>query len=85
MLNLFKALNHRSHIQFRLHQLVESVPMITISYYVIQMISYMLVLPTKWLEVISKEQVIALSVPIVIASIWYILHKLERKWRKEKG
>jgi hypothetical protein len=54
------------------------------SYYVIQMISYMLVLPSKWLKVISKEKVIALSVPIVIASVWYTLHKLKRKWRKEK-
>jgi len=83
--DLLKALNRRSHIQLRLHQLVESVSMIAISYYVIQMISYMLVLPTKWLEVISKEQVIALSVPLVITSVWYILHKLKRKWRKEKG
>lgn len=83
--DLLKALNRRSHIQLRLHQLVESVSMIAISYYVIQMISYMLVLPTKWLEVISKDQVIAMSVPIVITSVWYSLHKLKKKWRKEKG
>lgn len=83
--DLLKALNRRSHIQLRLHQLVESVSMIAISYYVIQMLSYMLVLPTKWLEVISKDQVIATSVPIVVTIVWYTLHKLKRKWRKEKG
>jgi uncharacterized membrane-anchored protein len=58
--------------------------MIAISYYLIQMISYMLVIPSKWLEIISKEQVIALSVPIVITGVWYTLHKLKRKWRSEK-
>lgn len=82
---LLKALNRRSHIQLRLHQLVESVSMIAISYYVIQMISYMLVLPSSWLEIISKEQVIAISVPIITTIVWYTLHKLKRKWRKEKG
>jgi uncharacterized membrane-anchored protein len=80
--DLLKALNRRSHIQLRLHQLVESVSMIAISYYVIQMISYVLVLPTKWLDIVSKDQVIALSVPIVITSVWYTLHKLKIKWRK---
>jgi uncharacterized membrane-anchored protein len=82
--NLLKALNRRSYIQLRLHQLVESVSMIAISYYVIQMIGYMLVLPTKWLDIVSKDLVIAFSVPIVITGVWYVLHKLKRKWREEK-
>lgn len=82
--NLLRALNRRSHIQLRLHQLVESVSMIAISYYVIQLLSYMLILPNEWASIISKEQAIAYSVPIVTGGVWLTLHYLKKKWRREK-
>jgi len=81
--DLLKALNRRSHIQLRLHQLVESVSMIAISYYLVQLLGYMLVLPKPWLTLFSKEQVIAVSVPFVVGAVWYVLHRLKRRWRKE--
>jgi len=81
--DLLKALNRRSHLQLRLHQLVESVSMIAISYYLVQLLGYMLILPKPWLTLFSKEQVVAVSVPFVVGGVWYVLHRLKRRWRKE--
>ncbi|TQV87413.1 DUF3422 family protein [Aliikangiella coralliicola] len=78
--DLLKAINRRSHIQLKLHQLVESVSMFAISYYIIQLISYTLVLPQHWQEKVSKELVVAASVPLVIFGVWFLLHKLKRRW-----
>lgn len=83
--NLLKALNRRSHIQLRLHQLVESVSMVAISYYLIQLLSYMVIIPKSWLSIINKEQTIAFSVPIVTSAVWLTLHFLKKKWRREKS
>ena len=83
--DLLKALNRRSHMQLRLQQLVESVSMIAISYYVVQLLSYMLVLPKSITDVVNKAQIIAFCVPVVVFLVFFVLQKIKKSWRKQSN
>ena len=75
---LLKALNQRASAQFRMQQLVEAVSMVAVSYYLVQLVDYMLVLPPFVLKWVSKEELLAASVPIVFACVWLSFRRLRR-------
>lgn len=78
--SLLDSLTDTARSQFRLQQTVEGLSIIAISYYAIGLLGYVYqglhdVLP------FSKETMVALSVPIVVAITYLAMHRIRRHMR----
>jgi uncharacterized membrane-anchored protein len=87
---LLASMNRRSRMQLRLQQTVEGLSIAAVSYYIVGLTGYIAkglkeagVLPHS----LTPEMVAGLSVPLVIAGVWWTLHKARKAWARvpEKG
>ncbi|MEP0522086.1 MAG: DUF3422 domain-containing protein [Hyphomicrobiales bacterium] len=81
--DLLQSMNHRAKLQLRLQQTVEGLSIAAVSYYVVGLISYLL----KGIEEPLKSLfgfehitavLTALSVPVVIGVMWYIVRQIRQ-------
>ncbi len=83
--NLLASMNDRARLQLRLQQTVEGLSVAAISYYVVGLASYMLGgLPTGS-GMPAPKQILALSVPLVVVTIWLIVRRIRRSHGGEAG
>ena len=82
--DLLKSMELRARAQLRLQETVESLSIVAITYYIVGILS-VLVDPVNFdLIYLSKELFLALCVPIVLISIWYIAKTVRKKINKIK-
>ena len=73
-----------STVQLRLQETVKSLSIVAITYYIVGLLST-LVDPINFdLIFISKELFLALSVPIILISIWYVAKMVRKRINKIK-
>ena len=84
---LLASMNRRSRLQLRLQQTVEGLSIAAVSYYVVGLLGYIAkgakdagALPAM----VTPELASALSVPVVVVGIWWLLHRARRAWGSEK-
>jgi uncharacterized membrane-anchored protein len=82
---LLASMNRRSRMQLRLQQTVEGLSIAAVTYYIVGLIGYI----AKGLKeggalpyAIPPELVAGVSVPFVIAGVWWTLHKARKAWAK---
>ena len=74
----------RSTVQLRLQETVKSLSIVAITYYIVGLLST-LVDPINFdLIFISKELFLALCVPIILISIWYVAKMVRKRINKIK-
>ena len=84
---LLTSMNRRSRLQLRLQRTVEGLSVAAISYYVVGLVGYVAkglkeaaLLP----KAVSSELMVGLSVPLVIAGVWAMLHHARQAWSKRE-
>lgn len=80
--SIFQAIEKRTTAQFRMQQLVESVSIVAVSYYLVQLLSYMIIIPQTFENHINKELVIASSVPVTLGAVWLCFRQLRRMFNR---
>jgi uncharacterized membrane-anchored protein len=82
---LLASMNRRSRMQLRLQQTVEGLSIAAVSYYIVGLIGYI----AKGLKqggalphAVPPELLAGLSVPFVIAGVWFMLHKARKAWAR---
>ena len=80
---LLASMNRRSRLQLRLQQTVEGLSIAAVSYYVTGLFGYLAkgakeagVLP----KLITPELATAISVPLTVFSVWWVLHRARKAW-----
>ena len=83
--SLLAAMNRRSRLQFRLQETVEGLSVAAISYYLVGLLGYVLTgLPLEELHM-SKKTLMALSVPVVLGTVWWLTQRIKHRLIKEPG
>lgn len=82
---LLASMNRRSRMQLRLQQTVEGLSIAAVSYYVVGLLGYVF----KGLKEagglphpITPEMAAGVSVPLVIAGVWWTLHRARKAWAR---
>ncbi|SFE92404.1 Protein of unknown function [Marinobacter sp. DSM 26671] len=72
--DLLASMNNRAKLQLRLQQTVEGLSVAAISYYVVSLLGYLL----KGIPLVhdSVAQVMAVLVPAVMLTIWWIVRRI---------
>ncbi len=81
--DLLSSMNHRAKQQLRLQQTVEGLSIAAVSYYVVGLIAYLLKGIDTPLQALFGYAYIsavltALSVPVVVAVMWYVVRRIRR-------
>ena len=82
--DLLKSMELRARAQLRLQETVESLSIVAITYYIVGLLSTMVDPINFDLIFISKELFLALSVPIILISIWYVAKMVRKRINKIK-
>lgn len=78
--SLLQSMNRRARLQLRLQQTVEGLSVAAVSYYVVGLISYLAkAAKGAGLPVPDANVTTGLAVPVVIALIWWTMHRLRKK------
>ncbi len=81
--SLLASMNRRGRLQFRLQETVEGLSVAAISYYLVGLLSYVLNgLPLKQLH-LEKTVVLAVLVPFVLGSVWWLTQRIKHRLIKE--
>lgn len=73
--DLLTSMNKRTQLQLRLQQTVEGLSVVAISYYLVALLSYVFALVPG----VQPKVAAGISVPIVIAIVWLLVHRLRAK------
>lgn len=74
--DLLASMDRRTHVQLRLQQAVEGLSIVAISYYLVALIGYVLhAVPALAANIAAA---MAVTVPIVLLSVWLLLRRLRR-------
>ncbi len=76
---LLASMNRRARLQFRLQETVEGLSVVAISYYLIGLISYLLAGLPLDAAGMEKKTVLALLVPVVLGSVWWVTHRIKHR------
>lgn len=78
------AMNRRSKLQFRLQETVEGLSIAAISYYAIGLLGYVFGgFPLDdW--GLDKDLLLAASIPLVLASVWFVTRRIKRRLIQEQ-
>ena len=80
---LLRSMNRRARLQLRLQQTVEGLSVAAVSYYVVGLVSY-LAKGVKDLGLpIAPSLVAAASVPFVVLGIWWIVHRVRKRFARK--
>lgn len=82
--DLLKSMDARHRQQVIIAQTVEGLSAVAITYYSIGLLAYMIKGAKDWLPV-TPGVGIALSVPLVLISVWSFLHIKRTKWERESS
>ncbi|MEM8813678.1 MAG: DUF3422 domain-containing protein, partial [Pseudomonadota bacterium] len=83
--DLLQSMNRRARLQLRLQQTVEGLSVAAVSYYVVGLVGYAAQGLNAAGLAIDYQIVTALSVPIVVGGIWFIVRRIRRKHQEEEG
>ncbi|WP_291317561.1 DUF3422 domain-containing protein [Desulfuromonas sp.] len=77
--SLLASMNRRSRLQFRLQETVEGLSIAAISYYLVGLVGYLIGgLPLERWH-LDKKVLMALSVPVVLGSVWWLTHRIKHR------
>ena len=75
---LLESMDRRAALQLRLQETVEGLSVVAISYYGVSLLSYALT-PVAHGAGVDKSAVVALSIPIVVVAVWWMVRRIRRK------
>lgn len=76
--DLLISMNNRARLQLRLQQTVEGLSVAAISYYTVSLLAYFLKGIPGVHDMVAPELVIAILVPVVILTIWWIVRRIRK-------
>jgi uncharacterized membrane-anchored protein len=74
---LLASMNRRADMQLRLQQTVEGLSVVAISYYAVNLVTYML-LPLAEAQHWPKAVVTAALTPLVLGAVWLMVRRIRR-------
>ena len=79
---LLTSMDRRSHIQLKMQHAVEGLSVAAISYYSIGLVKY--IISSFDLEhfLLSREELVGLSVPLVIGAVWLMTRRVHSRFKK---
>ncbi len=83
--DLLASMNRRARLQLRLQQTVEGLSVAAVSYYVVGLIGYLAKGSSVAAAAVKPELVTALSVPFVLAGVWWLVRRIRRSHSDEEG
>lgn len=83
--NLLTAMNERSDLQLRLQETVEGLSVAAISYYAVGLLGYGFKALGGAVAGFDATLATGLSVPVVIAGVWFVLRRVRRKLQRRRG
>ncbi len=81
--DVLAAMNRRGKLQLRLQQTVEGLSVAAVSYYVVGLIGYLSKGATPFGLKPGPEAITAISVPFVVAAVWYLVRRIRRSHRDD--
>ncbi len=84
--DLLKSMNQRAKMQLRLQQTVEGLSVAAVSYYIVGLVKYFADGLYKYDLTLglSPTMLAAISVPLVIGSIWYVTRRIHKKFTEDE-
>jgi len=83
---LLQSMDRRHLQQLKISQTVEGLSIVAITYYAVGLVSYLLkaLAQQSWMP-FSEALLTALSVPAVLALVWFLLKRVRRAWEVRRG
>ena len=82
--DLLESMNDRARVQLRLQQTVEGLSVAAVSYYVVGLIGYLVKGTDAFGTHLKPELVTALSVPLAVALVWFVVRRVRRSHGEAK-
>jgi uncharacterized membrane-anchored protein len=79
---LLTSMDRRSKIQLMMQHTVEGLSVAAISYYSIGLVKYLIESTDLKGFPLDKAQLVGISVPIVIAAVWYFTRRVHKRFKK---
>ncbi len=79
---LLTSMDNRSRIQLMMQHTVEGLSVAAISYYSIGLLKYMIESFDVSGLPVTKYQLVGISVPLVVASVWLVTRKVHKRFKK---
>ncbi|MDP3895341.1 MAG: DUF3422 family protein [Mesorhizobium sp.] len=79
------SMNRRAKLQLRLQQTVEGLSVAAVSYYVVGLVSYLAKGAEKAGFPLKAETAAALSVPLAILGVWWVVRRIRGRHKDESG
>lgn len=79
--DLLASMNNRARLQLRLQQTVEGLSVAAVSYYVVGLVGYLAKAAPLFGAEPAPELVTAVSVPVVLLAVWWIVRRIRRSHR----
>jgi uncharacterized membrane-anchored protein len=79
---LLTSMDRRSRIQLKMQHTVEGLSVVAISYYSIGLVKYLIDSSELVNLPLDKPQLVGLSVPLIIASVWYLTRRVHKRFEK---
>lgn len=76
---LLQSMDRRAKMQFNLQQTVESLSVVVMTYYVLQLFDYMLQSASSFGWNINKTMSLTVLMPIVFTSVWFLTHRIKKR------
>jgi len=82
---LLKSMDKRHDQQLKISQTVEGLSIVAITYYAVGLVSYLLKALAKqpWMP-FSSTILTAISVPIILVLVWFMLKRIRKAWEERK-
>ena len=83
---LLQSMDKRHDQQLKISQTVEGLSIVAITYYAVGLVSYLLKALAKqpWMP-FSATVLTAISVPIILALVWFMLKRIRKAWEDRKN
>lgn len=75
---LLESMDRRADLQLRLQKTVEGFSVVAISYYTLNLVSY-LIYPLSEPTGLSKGMLTALLTPVVVLAVWFVIRRIRRE------
>jgi uncharacterized membrane-anchored protein len=79
---LLTSMDRRSQIQLKMQHAVEGLSVAAISYYSIGLVKYIIGSLDLHDFILSKSQLVGLSVPVVVATVWLLTRRVHKRFKK---
>jgi len=79
---LLTSMDRRSQIQLKMQHAVEGLSVAAISYYSIGLVKYIISSLDLHDFILSKSQLVGLSVPVIVATVWLLTRRVHKRFKK---